>query len=382
MKRVVLSVTNDLYTDPRVDKVAHSLEKMGCEVLLVGRRYGDSPALQPRSYATSRMRLLFRKGPLFYAEYTLRLFFRLLFQSCDILVANDLDTLLPNLLVSRLRHKPLVYDSHEYFCQVWEVVQRPKVQAVWHAVERYCFPKLTHIITVSDSIAEAYRKEYGKQVEVVRNLPLRSPEAETPVSRADLGLPEDLKIIILQGNAIHKDRGGELLVEAMPFLPETVFLLVVGAGDALPGMRERVAELGMEDRVRFTGRVTPEQLPAYTRCADIGVTFDRNVCLNHAYSLPNKLFEYIQAGIPLLVSDLPERRRIVETYQVGVVLEDLRPEAVAQAVNRLVSDSAFYEHCRQHCREAAQLLHWEKEEETLRRVYLPIIHNETTNHHS
>ena len=382
MKKVVLSVTNDLYTDPRVDKVAHSLEKMGCEVLLVGRRYADSPVLPPRTYATRRMRLCFRKGPLFYAEYNFRLFFLLLFVPCDILVANDLDTLLPNLLVSRLRRKALVYDSHEYFCQVWEVVQRPKVQAVWHRVERYCFPKLTHVITVSESIAEAYRKEYGKQVEVVRNLPLRSPEAETPVSRADLGLPEDRKIIILQGNAIHKDRGGELLVEAMPFLSETVFLLVVGAGDALPGMRERVAELGMEDRVRFARRVAPEQLPLYTRCADIGVSFDRNVCLNHAYSLPNKLFEYIQAGIPLIVSDLPERRRIVETYQVGVVLEDLRPEAVAQAISRLVSDTAFYALCRQHCREAAQQLHWEKEEETLRRVYLPIVHNENTDQHS
>ena len=111
MKRVVLSVTNDLFTDPRVDKVAHSLERMGCAVLLVGRRYADSPALPQRSYSTHRMRLLFRKGPAFYAEYQFRLFLFLLFVRCDILVANDLDTLLPNVLVARLRRRPLFPES-------------------------------------------------------------------------------------------------------------------------------------------------------------------------------------------------------------------------------------------------------------------------------
>ncbi len=375
MKRVVLSVTNDLYTDPRVDKVSHSLEKMGCRVLLLGRRYADSPALQARTYQTDRMRMFFRKGPLFYAEFNIRLFFRLLFTPCDILVANDLDTLLPNVLVSRLRRKPLVYDSHEYFCQVLEVVSRPRVQAVWHRIERYCFPKLERVITVSDSIAEAYAKEYGKKVEVVRNVPVRSTNV-SPCCRKDLGLPEDKKIIILQGNAIHKDRGGEVLVEAMPCLPDEVLLLVVGSGDALPWMRQRVEELHIQDRVRFVGRVAPERLSDYTRCADVGVSFDRNVCLNHYFSLPNKLFEYIQAGLPLLVSDLPERRRIVETYGVGMVLDDLRPQAVAASVRKLLLDDVFYALCKKHCLEAAQVLHWENEEKILKKIYIPLINTE------
>ena len=372
MKRVVLSVTNDLFTDPRVDKVARSLEKMGCEVLLVGRRYADSPQLPSRSYRTRRMRLVFRKGPLFYAEYQFRLFLLLLFVRCDILVANDLDTLLPNVLVSRMRRKPLVYDSHEYFCQVLEVVTRPRVQRVWHRIERFCFPKTDRVITVSESIAEAYRKEYGKEVAVVRNLPLRRSAVNLP-SRAELGLPENRRILILQGNAIHKDRGGELMVEALPLLPEQVVLLVVGAGDALPAMRQRTEELGLEERVIFAGRVAPERLPAYTSCADVGVSLDKSVCLNHDYSLPNKLFEYIQAGVPQIVSNLPERRRLVERYGVGVVVDLLEPVPVAQAALKLLEDDAFYENCRRQCKSAAETLCWEKEEEILCDTYRTLI---------
>lgn len=372
MKRVVLSVTNDLFTDPRVDKTAHSLEKMGCTVLLVGRRYADSPALPPRSYRTRRMRLLFRKGPLFYAEYQLRLFLLLLFVRCDILVANDLDTLLPNVLVSWLRRKPLVYDSHEYFCQVLEVVSRPRVQAVWHRIERFCFPKTDRVITVSESIAEAYRREYGKQVTVVRNLPLRRSSG-TGAARAELGLPEEAEILILQGNAIHRERGGELMVEVMPLLPERMMLLVVGAGDALPEMRRRVAELGLQQRVRFTGRVDAGRLPAYTACADVGIALDRSVCLNHDYSLPNKLFEYIQAGVPVLVSALPERRKLVEQYGVGLVVEEMRPQPVAQAILQLLGSAETYAQCRRQCLMAAETLCWEVEEARLCEVYLPII---------
>ena len=372
MKRVVLSVTNDLFTDPRVDKTAHSLEKMGCAVLLVGRRYAGSPALPPRSYRTRRMRLLFRKGFLFYAEYQLRLFILLLFVRCDILVANDLDTLLPNVLVSRIRRKPLVYDSHEYFCQVLEVMSRPRVQAVWHRIERFCFPKVSAVITVSESIAEAYGREYGKKVTVVRNLPLRQRPGAV-ATRAELGLPEKAEILILQGNAIHRERGGELMVEVMPLLPERMLLLVVGAGDALPEMRRRVAELGLQQRVIFAGRVDAGRLPAYTACADLGIALDRSVCLNHDYSLPNKLFEYIQAGVPVLVSGLPERRKLVEQYGVGVVVEDMRPQTVAQAVLRLLDNAEAYAHCRRQCLMAAEKLCWEVEEARLREVYLPII---------
>ncbi|HPB57467.1 MAG TPA: glycosyltransferase, partial [Bacteroidales bacterium] len=171
MATVTLSVINDLYSDQRLDKVCNSLIGMGFDVKLVGRRYWKSPKVK-RVYKTKRIHLLFKKGPFCYAEFNLRLFFYLLFQKTDILVANDLDTLLPNLLVSKIRRKKLVYDSHEYFLGVLEIQHRAPVKWVWTQIEKWCFPQLDHIITVSQSIVDLYREEYGKEVHLVRNIPL------------------------------------------------------------------------------------------------------------------------------------------------------------------------------------------------------------------
>ena len=367
--KVVLSVTNDLYTDPRVDKVCNFLTRNGFDVTLVGRRYGDSAALAPRAYKTHRMRLLFRKGAFFYAEYNIRLFFYLLFHHFDLFVANDLDTLLPNFLISRLKRKRIVYDSHEYFCGELSIANRPFVRKVWLSIEKFCFPKLKDVITVSQSIVDQYEKEYGIRPHLVRNIP---PKATPPVTetRASLQLPEDKTIVILQGNGLNEGRGGEELVEAMPFVDEKAVLLIVGNGTMIPQLKERVKELKMEERVRFVPRVTPEKLFNFTYLADIGIALDRDLSPNLRFSLPNKLFEYIKAGTPMVVSNLIERARIVGQYQVGLIVEDFQPENIAKKINKLVNDKQLYEEMKANCQVAAEELCWENEEKVLEEIYL------------
>lgn len=370
MPKVVLSVTTDLYSDQRVEKVCHSLKKMGFDVLLIGRCYHDSPKMPDRGYKIKRIHLFFRKGPFFYAEFNLRLFFYLLFQKRDLFVANDLDTLLPNILVTKIKNKKLVYDAHEYFLGILEIQHRPKVKKVWQMIEKYCFPKLNKIITVSQSIADQYKIEYGKDVKVIRNIPVLKPTESIHIAekRVELGLPLDKKIVILQGNAIHKDRGGEEIVEAIPFINDAI-LIIVGKGDMIPNLKKRVEELNITDKVIFMGSVSPEQLRVYTAISDLGVTFDKNVSPNHYFSLPNKLFEYIHAGIPVVCSNLPERKRIVEEYQVGIVLDDLSPKNIANEINKILQNPSLMEQYKKSCYEAAQVLNWQKEEEVLKEIY-------------
>ena len=123
-QKIIVSVTNDLSTDQRVDKICNTLLELNFDVVLIGRKLPNSIRVK-RVYSTRRFKLWFNKGALFYANYNIRLFFFLLFNKTDALWSNDLDTLLPNYLISKWKNKKLIFDSHEYFTEVPELVDRP-----------------------------------------------------------------------------------------------------------------------------------------------------------------------------------------------------------------------------------------------------------------
>ncbi|MFZ9189926.1 MAG: glycosyltransferase, partial [Schleiferiaceae bacterium] len=157
---VVLSVINDLHSDQRVHRTATLWMERGYRVVVVGRTY-PNPAPLDRPYETQRMPCRFTKGPLFYLEFQLRLWFALRRLKPDVYLANDLDTLGPNAWWAMRRAKPLVYDSHEYFLGAPELESRPLVQRLWRAVERYGIPRTDFRVTVNQSIAGQYAGESG-----------------------------------------------------------------------------------------------------------------------------------------------------------------------------------------------------------------------------
>ena len=169
-KTAIVCVTNDLSTDQRVHKTCLSLQKSDYFVIEYGRLLPESLPLE-RSYFTHRKKLWFRSGPQFYAEYNIRLFLYLMTAEVDLIFANDLDTLLAAYLAAKLRNKRLIYDTHEYYTETPELVNRPRTQAIWKKIEDMLFPKLTDILTVNKSIANLYGEKYSKKVSVSRNIP-------------------------------------------------------------------------------------------------------------------------------------------------------------------------------------------------------------------
>ena len=355
---IMSSVTTDLVTDNRVDKVCTSLGKMGYQVVLTGRRYQDSPVLAPRAYETRRMHLWFRKGPQFYAEYNVRLFFRLLFSGADVLLANDLDTLVANVLAGKLKRIPVVYDSHELFTGVPELVDRPRVRKIWQWIERKCLPHVALAFTVSPSIADHYYKQYGIPFRVVRNLPARNSQPITPTS-PDVG---SRPVIIYQG-ALNKGRGLESAIRAMEFLPEAQ-LVIAGAGDIEQDLKQMAAQ-STTGNVTFKGRLTLDQLTRLTRTASLGISVEEDLGLNYRYALPNKLFDYIQARIPVVVSDLPEMRRIVEQYGIGMIATSNQPQTLASHFRTALFVTSLRTEWLRGLERAANELTWENEEKVL-----------------
>lgn len=367
VKRAIISVTNDLVTDRRIDKTSLALIKAGFSVAMVGRRKRDSLPLEKREYYTKRMFLLFEKGPLFYMEYTIRLFFYLLFHKSDLLVSNDLDTLLPNYLVSRLKKKPLIYDTHEYYTGVPELVNRPFVRHFWKRIENWIFPKLDNIITVNNSIASLYNKEYNVDIKVVRNIPPK-PDSLKNLSRKELGLPEEKPIILLQGAGINVQRGAEEAIEAMQFIDNALFL-IIGSGDVIDILHDLVKKLNLNEKVLFLPKQPFDRLIHYTKCADIGVTIDKDTNINYRYSLPNKLFDYINAGIPILASSLVEIKHIVEKYDIGVLIESHDPEHIAMKIKYMMGNKKRTAQWKANLKKASLELDWNTEEKVLLEIF-------------
>lgn len=370
MKRVIFTVTNDVFTDQRVNKMAQTLRSMGFEPVIVGVKRKDSPPFSPDWAKVKRIPLVFQKGFLFYAEFNLKLFFFLLFAKTDLLVANDLDTLLPAHLAAKLRRIPLAYDTHEYFTGSPEVADRPFRRWFWKSLERCLFPKQKTIITVNQSIAQLYEKEFGKKLHVVRNMP-RYRQPDQSISRKELGLPDSKHIILLQGSGINVDRGTEELIMAMrpEHGIENAVLLIIGGGNVLERLKKQVNGENLGKRVMFLPKMPYEQLMQYTAKADIGISLDKPDSLNYLFSLPNKLFDYIMAGTPVLISDLPELRRIVDKYQVGMITKNHDSAHIAQCIKEMLSDPDQLSQWKSNCLQAAKELNWEKEEQVIRGIY-------------
>ncbi|QIX60166.1 glycosyltransferase family 4 protein [Hymenobacter sp. BT18] len=362
MPRLLFAVTTDLNYDQRMQRICGSLAGQGYTVLLVGRELPQSLPLTPQPYQQHRLSCWFTKGKLFYLEFTLRLLAYLLTQRAAVWCAIDLDTALPVWLRARLGGQPFVYDAHELFTEMPEVVRRPAVQWVWRQVEKFIVPRASLAYTVGPALAAVFRQRYGRTFEVIRNISRLTVEAAPPVPNNSL--------ILYQG-VLNEGRGLEALLEAMPNVRGQ--LVLCGEGDLSVELRARAAQLGLlaSGKVSFRGYVLPAELRQLTRQARVGVLLLENRGLSYYYSLANKFFDYLHAGVPQVVIDFPEYRALNAQCPVADLVPDLQPAALAAALTRLLpgGDEAHYQELADNCRQVRTTLNWQQEEMHLLALY-------------
>ena len=360
MISIVLAVTNDIVTDNRLHKVANTLINNGYKVTIVGRKFADSQNLFNRPYNTRRFKLWFNKTFMFYANYNLRLFAYLLRVRADIIVANDLDTLLASWLAAKIRKKVLLFDSHELFTEVPELVDRPFIKSVWRLGEKLLLPGIQIGYTVSRPIQEYYKAKYNKDFALIRNVGMFRFENNH--------IPDTNERIIIYQGAVNKGRGLELMLETIKLL-NGIKLWIVGSGDIIEDLKIKARELKVEEKVVFIGRVPLDKLWKYTSKADLGFSLEEDLGLNYRYALPNKIFDYIQARIPVIVSDLPEMRSLIEKHKVGLVLTERTAENLAEHINSILFNEDEREELTRNLELAARDLCWEREEEKIILLY-------------
>jgi len=356
LARIFFTVTNDLVYDQRMHRICNSLALAGFDVHLIGRKKKKSPPLTTKHFTQHRIPCLFTKGFLFYAEFNIRLFFYLLFKKMDGICAIDLDSIMPVYMISKVRKKKRIFDAHELFCEMKEVVSRPRIYKIWKTIERYFVPKFKYAYTVNPMLASTFNSMYSVNFEVIRSISVLKNET----------LPTKSDFILYQG-AVNEGRCFEDLIPAMQNVDAR--LIVCGEGNFMEQAKRMVVDNQLQDKITFEGMVAPETLSQFTLKAKIGITLFEADSKNNYLSLANRYFDYIHAGTPQLCMNYPAYAELNQMHQVAVLIDDHRPDTIAKELNHLLQDTNLWGRLHKKCLEARSVLCWQEEEKKLIKFY-------------
>lgn len=357
MKHIYFTVTNDLSYDQRMHRICGSLADAGFKITLVGRVLKASIPLEEKKFHQKRLRCFFNTGFLFYTEYNLRLFFFLLTKKMDGICAIDLDTILPCFFVSKFKNIVRIYDAHEYFTELKEVRTRPLIKRIWTAIEKFAVPKFDNGYTVSEGLAEEFRKNYQRNYGIIKNMPLLKNLSKTIQAE---------KYLLYQG-AVNEARGFEFLIPAMKNINHK--LIICGDGNFMGKLKELIVANKVSEKIELKGMLPPDDLLPITQNAVLGINLIEEKGLNQTYSLANKFFDYIQAGLPQISMNFPEYAKINSEHKVAVLIDKPDASVISTTINSMLNNDALLEELHQNCLRAREVYNWQKEEEKLLNFY-------------
>ncbi len=379
--RVCMHVLGMARTDGRVLREAAALVKAGMDVCIIdveGKR--DRP--REENVQGIRLQHVFSPGWFvpnrFKPWFLVRAFevfwkgtFALLRAPADVYHAQDMTALPATYIAARLRRKPLIFDAHELPWVEPSVTRWRRLHAIAVRAFKWMLPRCQAIITVSPPIGQEMHRRYGGPMPVlIRNV----PEYQQPVSsdrlREHLGLGAQTRIALYQGN-LQADRGLDRLVYAARFLEPGIVIVLMGRNAMGDSLQTLIAQEGVADRVKILPPVPYAELLEWTASADIGlILYAKSHSLNVQWCLPNKLFEYLMAGLPVLASSLDAVAELLQTYDAGAVVSSLEPEDIGRAISALVVDSQALARMKQNALAAAQRdLRWDVESQRLLQLY-------------
>lgn len=280
----------------------------------------------------------------------------------DAICAIDLDTILPCLYISKWKKIPRIYDAHELFTEMKEVVTRPRIQKTWLNIEKKAVPQFKWGYTVSNGIADIFKQRYGVSYQTIRNVPILK----------EYVIKSDKKLLLYQG-AVNEARGFEILIPAMKQIDAK--LVICGDGNYMDQLKKLIVDHELTHKIELKGMIPPEELQQVASTSYIGIGIAEPVGLNQLLALPNKFFDYIHAGLPQIAPDFPEYRKINSEMEVAVLLTDFSVAGVAAAVNQLLQNDVLYKSLAANCLSAREVFNWQQEEKKLIAFYQTVFNN-------
>lgn len=356
--KVITSAFSNLYTDQRIEKVCRTLYENGYDIELIGNNWNGAEEMS-RPYPFSRIELKSKSLKTAYFEFNWKLYHQLKKKADKntILHANDLDALLPNYLIAKRLNIPLIFDSHEIFSEM-PAIQGKMSQKLWRYLEKTIVPKIKLMITASSGYANWFKNRYGISPVVVQNAPRKLSFNQE--------IPENSPKVILYQGAINPFRGIDKAILAMHYV-ENVIFQIAGDGPRKMEYEELVIKENLQDKVRFLGKLHPDDLREITRTVDCGMSIEENGGESYYYSLPNKVLDCIQARVPLILSDLPEMLNIKNQFDLGEIIKNHEPLSIAEAIKAVLNKGR--KNYLTELEKAANILCWENEEIKLLEVF-------------
>jgi glycogen(starch) synthase len=386
--RVCMLVTNEAKYDSRVLREAKSLSQCGFQVLILALdRKGDNPLWEENngfrimrcrewrvgSWLRSR-RLVTIRG-CGKALMALRFLLFVLKVQAEIFHAHDLSTLPFAYLSARRKGAKIVYDSHEIFTEQWPSSRITSLFRILllllRPLEFLLIRRVDATITVGPLIARELASRYSIPPPlVIRNCATLAPRAAAQFSiRDSLAIPSSDRILLHIGALVPIGRALSELVLALKLASSSLHLVFLGEGPMEDELKGLIEAQGLGDRVHFHRPIPPQHLiPAMKEAELAAILMKEDGCLNNRYSLPNKLFEAIAAGLPVVASDLPEMAHLVRSYDIGVLCRPEDPADIARAIEEALEPSR-YALFKANLRRAQEDLNWEKESQKLIELY-------------
>lgn len=371
-KRIVMLVTSGVVLDSRILREARSAAEEGFTVRLVGRYVADQGDPDPawpfevRRIPISRdsKRNVLQKI-VERVRFGWRLYRQALEFQPDLIHCNDFDTLPFGWLAARRRKVPLVYDSHEIWSESLSVAKSRIGKRIVQWLEGPLARSADAVISVSHASAEWLQQKYHlENIFVVTNCPFayHGPRREK----------EKLFTVLSQG-VFQTDRGYEELIAAAPLLEKDgIQVQIRGYGEEEEHFRALAKQAGSLN-LSFPEKVPSEQVVEAATSAHLGAVLTKPIGISYQRTVSNKLFELINAGIPVLLSDVMEHRYLNEKYHFGVILSEITPQAIADVLLSLKNDAGEYEALAANARKAAKILNWENEGRKLLEIYNEVL---------
>ena len=327
-------------------------------------------------YGNANFHTAFESGPLKFILFNIKLACYLLLHRYDCLYLRGIYVVPGARVAAFFKNKHMMYDAHKYFAGLSLVQKRLLRRIIWMAFERWIVRNASSVLTVSEPIAQQYRARYQalKRITVIRNLP------GYQIANTEIPEPYQLRYtqkVILFFGYLMPDRGLTCLLKAVADIPDVV-LLIVGEGEMKSALVALSESMALSGRVKFMPFVPYKYLISFISQAYIGVSLLKPVSDNHRYALPNKLFECIMAGLPVLASDIPTHRFYINTYGVGLTVDVSSHVPVRKCLKEMLSDHKQWQQWHENCLQAAKELNWENEEVKLK-AELEIINNQMKN---